>query len=133
MESGRQAGIAVLRVVVGIVFFMHGKQKLMGFGYHGVVGFLHVIGLPLPQVAAVFLLVAEVGGGIALILGVLTRWAAMLNACDMLVALLMVHWKNGFFLPHGYEFALTLLAANICLIFAGPGTPSVDSLMARRQ
>lgn len=133
MESGRQAGIAVLRVVVGIVFFMHGKQKLMAFGYHGVVGFLHGVGLPLPQVLAVFLLTAEVGGGIALILGVLTRWAALLNACDMLVALMRVHWKNGFFLPHGFEFVLTLLAATLCLVLAGPGSPSVDSLLARRH
>ena len=133
MEIGRQTGIAVLRVVVGIVFLMHGRQKLMGMGYHGVVGFLHGVGLPLPQVAAVFLLVAEVGGGIALIVGLLTRWAALLNACDMLVALLAVHWKGGFFIPRGYEFVLTLLAATICLALAGPGAASVDGLLARRR
>jgi len=131
--SRSQAGIAILRIVVGVVFFMHGKMKLMGMGYHGVAGFLHGIGLPLPQVAAVFLLAAEVGGGMALILGVLTRWAALLNACDMFVALLIVHWKNGFFLPHGYEFVLTLLAATIALALAGPGSASVDSLLAKRR
>lgn len=133
MESGRETGIALLRVVVGIVFFMHGRQKLMGLGYHGVAKFLHGLGLPLPHVAAVFLLVAEVGGGIALILGVLTRWAALLNACDMLVALLLVHLKRGFFLPHGFEFVLTLLAATLCLVLAGPGSPSVDRLFSRRR
>src|SRR5690242_20276578 len=53
--SRSQSEIAFLRVVVGVVFFMHGKMKLMGMGYNGVVGFLHGLRMPLPQVAAVFL------------------------------------------------------------------------------
>lgn len=68
-----------------------------------------------------------------MILGVLTRWAALLNACDMFVAPLIVHRKNGLSLPHGYEFALTLLAATIALALAGPGSLSVDSLQAKQR
>jgi len=69
-------------------------------------------------------------GGVALILGLLTRPAAMINAMTMLVALFWVHWGNGFFLDtHGIEYALALLSVNVALIFIGGGRYSLDALI----
>ena len=127
-------GITVLRVVVGIVFFVHGLQKMFGFGFYGVTGFMGSVGIPLPNVAAVIVTLVELIGGFALIIGLLTRWAAILNGFDMIVATLLVHWKNGFFMQkQGYEFTLTLLAACVALVLAGPGCFSIDRAISRRD
>ncbi len=75
----------------------------------------------------------EFFGGIALILGVATRLAALAIAIDMAVAILAVHFKNGFFMPTGYEYAFTLLGANICLILTGAGSFSVDGLFGKKN
>jgi len=125
-------GLTVLRVVVGIVFLKHGWQKLFVWHFAGVAGFLGHLGVPLPMVAAVVLSLVEFLGGAALLLGVFTRWAAWLLAIDMVVAILLVHLKNGFFMPQGYEFALTLLAANIALALTGSGVASVDATLAKK-
>ncbi len=94
-------------------------------------GSLH---FPLPSVFAVVLMAVEGLGGAALVLGLLTRWAAALNGVDMLVAILLVHLKNGFFsMTGGFEFPLTLLAACIALGVAGPGAASVDGALAKRE
>jgi putative oxidoreductase len=134
-QSSRQAcGITVLRVVVGIVFLAHGWQKLFGFGFHGVAGFFAGAGIPLPFVSAVIVTLVEFLGGLALVLGLLTRWAAALNAFDMLVAILVVHMKNGFFdQNHGVEYPLTLLAACVALTMLGPGSLSVDGALSKRE
>ncbi len=133
-NSSRQAwGLTVLRVVVGIVFAMHGGQKLFVWGFHNVAGFLGQIGVPLPAVAAVVVTLVEFVGGIALLLGLLTRWAALLIAIDMMVAVFAVHLKGGFFLPKGFEYALTMLAANVALALTGPGAASVDGLIGKRD
>lgn len=125
-------GIAVLRVVTGIVFLAHGWQKLFQLGFHGVAGFFGAVGIPLPFVAAVIVTMVEVLGGIALIAGLLTRWAAALNGFDMVVAILMVHLKNGFLKPGGVEHPLIMLAACIALVMVGPGAASVDGALAKR-
>ncbi len=131
--TNRAWGLTVLRVVVGIVFAVHGGQKVFFMGMNGVAGFLGSLGIPAPAVAAVVLMAVEFLGGIALILGVVTRWAALLLAIDMLVAILLVHLKRGFFAhTGGYEFALTLLAACVALALAGPGAAAVDDLIAKR-
>jgi putative oxidoreductase len=124
-------GATVLRIVVGIVFTAHGWQKVH-MGVHGVAGFLGSIGIPVPTVAAGILIAVEFLGGIALILGLGTRWAAMLLAFDMVVAILAVHLKNGFFMPTGYEFAFTLLGACISLALTGGGSASLESALTKR-
>lgn len=121
----RSWGLTLLRVVVGVIFVMHGWMKL-SMGFHNVAGFLGSLGIALPTLAAVVLTIVEFVGGIALILGVLTRYVATLLAIDMLVALIVVHIKNGFFSPKGIEFPLLLLVANINLILAGGGALSVS-------
>src|SRR3954463_6902115 len=80
-------GIALLRVVVGVAFFMHGLQKLLQMGIPGVSGFFASLGIPAPEVAAVVVSLVETFGGLALILGVMTRLAGILLGADMLVAL----------------------------------------------
>jgi putative oxidoreductase len=114
-------GLTVLRVVVGIVFFVHGYEKLFKMGFHGVAGMFGHMGIPLPAVSAVIVTLVELVGGILLITGLATRVAAALNAIDMTVAILVVHLKNGFSGPMGFEHPLTLLGACICLVLAGGG------------
>ena len=130
--SNQSWAITVLRVVVGGVFLAHGIQKFFMFGLHGVAGMFGSIGVPLPAVTSAIVALVELVGGAALILGFLTRWAAALNGFDMLVAVLLVHLKNGFFNPMGIEFPLTLLAACIALALLGPGAASVDGALAKR-
>jgi putative oxidoreductase len=126
MTSGLQwFGLTVLRVVVGIVFLVHGYQKLFKFGFHGVAGMFGHMGIPLPAFFAVVVTLVEFVGGFLLIAGVATRVAAALIAIEMAVAVLVVHLKNGFFNPGGIEFPLTLLAAAICLTIAGGGAFSL--------
>jgi putative oxidoreductase len=132
--TGAQAwGITLIRAMVGIVFLAHGSQKLFGFGFHGVAGFFAHAGIPVPAVSAVVVTLVEFVGGIALLLGVGTRVAALLLAIDMLGAIVFVHAKAGFFLPAGSEFALTLLVANLGLLLAGPGAVAVDNAFSRRK
>ena len=126
-------GLTILRVVVGIVFFVHGEQKLFVYGVSGVAGLMGQIGIPLPMLSAVVVTAVEFLGGAALVLGLFTRWAAILLAMNMLVAILTVHLKAGFFLPNGYEFALTLLGANMALALAGPGKAAIDTVLVARR
>ena len=132
-SSNQSWGITILRVVTGIIFLAHGWQKLFGMGFHGVGGFFGAIGIPLPAVAAVIVTLVEFLGGIALIIGLLTRWAAALNGFDMIVAILVVHLKNGFLKPGGFEHPLIMLAACIALVMLGPGAASVDGALAKRE
>jgi putative oxidoreductase len=122
----------IFRAVVGSVFLAHGIQKFFTFGLHGVAGAFASMGVPVPGVTSVLVSVVELLGGAALILGFMTRWAAALNGFDMIVAILLVHLKNGFFNPMGIEFPLTLLAACIVLVIHGPGATSVDGALAKR-
>jgi putative oxidoreductase len=126
-------GITVLRVVVGVVFLGHGAQKLFEWGFHGTVARFGAMGVPVPPVSAAIVTAVELIGGSALVIGLLTRWAAALNGFDMMVAILLVHLKNGFLKPGGFEHPLTLLAACIALVVLGPGAASVDGALAKRE
>ena len=126
-------GITLLRVVVGVAFFMHGYQKLFQMGVGGVGGFFGSLGLPAPELAALVVSLLELVGGLALIVGLLTRVFGLLLAVDMLVALLLVHLPNGFFMANnGFEFTLLLLAAAVALAVSGPGEASLDKILASR-
>jgi len=123
-------GLTILRVVVGIIFLVHGWQKIHAFGFHGVEGSFRQIGIPLPAITAVVVILVEFLGGMALILGLATRWAALLLAIDMAGAIFFVHFKNGFYSNHGgYEYALSLLAACLALTFTGAGSLAIDNLI----
>jgi putative oxidoreductase len=133
VDSNLQSwSITLIRAIVGVVFLMHGGQKLFVWGVHNVAGFLGQLGVPIPSVSAVLLTFVEFLGGAALLLGLVTGWAALLLAIDMLAALILVHIKNGFFLPDGVEYPLTLLVANIALALSGSGALAVDKIIAGR-
>ncbi len=125
-----EAAPLILRVVTGLIFAMHGWQKLMVMGVPGVTGFLTMLHFPLPGVLAVLLIAGELLGGILLILGLWTHWAAKVLAFIALVALVTVHLAQGFFLP-GYEFILLILAASVSVMITGPGKWSLDRKMMK--
>lgn len=125
-DKMRDLAPLVLRVAVGLVFTMHGWQKLQG-GVPFVAGFLTQLGFPAPELFAVLLIAAELGGGILLILGLYTHWAAKVIAFVALVAFATVHMKNGFFLSTGgFEFIMVLFAAALSIMITGPGKWSLD-------
>ena len=131
-QKNLDRGLLLLRVALGLVFVMHGWQKLTVLGHSGVTGFLGSIGVPWPALNATLLIATELGGGLALLLGAFTRVAGALTAFAMLVATVLVHLPNGFFLPNGYEFAATLLVSSVAVAFTGAGAYSVDALLGRR-
>src|SRR6202030_4526207 len=96
------------------------------YGFGGVQGAFGQMGIPAPAVMGPFITMLEFVGGILLIFGFLTRWVAILFALEMLVAILKVHLPGGFFMPRGYEYALTLCAAALALALAGPGAAALD-------
>ncbi len=127
------AGLAVLRLVVGVIFVVHGAQKLFVFGLPGVVGGFAKMGLPLPAVTGPAVALVEFLAGLALVFGLLTRLAALGLAIDMLGAIALVHFRAGFFAPRGFEFPLALLSATAALVLTGAGRLSLDNLLARRR
>ena len=126
-------GLVPLRLALGVVFLMHGWQKVFAFGVAGTADILGKLGIPLATVSAVVLMVAELGGGVSIITGVFTRWAALALAIEMCVAIPVARMGGGFFTPYGYEFEMTLLGACITLALTGPGDLTLTRLLRRAQ
>ncbi len=136
-DSQNSIASLALRVPAGIIFAAHGAQKLFGwfggYGLQGTAGWMESIGLtpgiPLTLAAGG----AEFFGGLALLLGLLTRPAALVLAFTMLVAIFTVHIQNGLFMSNnGYEFGLSLLAISIALTFSGGGRFALDNWLAKK-
>lgn len=120
-----------LRLSAGVIFVAHGAQKLFGsFGGNGLEAtgqWMASIGLEPGYLMALAAGSAEFFGGIALLIGLLTRPAAVVLAITMLVAIVTVHLSNGLFLSNGgYEFGLALLGISVALVFSGGGKFSLD-------
>ncbi len=126
-----------LRVPVGIIFMAHGAQKLFGwFGGYGLEGtgqWMASIGME-PGVLMAFMAGStELFGGLFILLGLLTRPAAVVLAFTMVIAIASVHLSNGLFMSNnGYEFALALLAASVSLALSGSGKVALDNALTRR-
>ena len=131
--SQRQLSLALaaLRVTIGTIFIAHGAQKLFTYGFAGVTGAFGQMGIPFPGVMGPFIALVEFFGGIALIIGLLTRLASLGLASTMIGAILFVHRKGGFFLPSGIEYTLALLGSSIALALTGAGQFSIDALLGR--
>jgi len=133
-NSNLQAlGATLLRITVGVIFLMHGRQKMFVWGFHGVGQFFGHVGIPFPGFLAVVVTLLEFVGGAALVLGLFTRPIAALLAIDMLVAVLAVKLKGGFFSPNGVEFELLLLAASLSLALTGAGAASLDARLRKKS
>lgn len=126
------AALVALRLIVGTVFIAHGAQKLFVFGISGVTGAFGQMGVPLPELVAPMVAFLEFFGGIALVLGAATRLVAVGLAVNMLAAMVLVHLPNGFFMPNGVEFVLTLFGAMAFLTIAGAGDYSLDARVLQR-
>ncbi|MGI2179995.1 DoxX family protein [Shewanella frigidimarina] len=126
-----------LRLPVGIIFMAHGGQKLFGwFGGYGLEGtgqWMASIGIE-PGILMAFLAgSAELVGGLFILLGLLTRPAAVLLAFTMIIAIASVHISNGLFMANnGYEFALALLAASVSLALSGSGKVAIDNAITAK-
>ena len=126
-------GLTLLRAAVGTVFIAHGAQKLFVFGMSGVTGAFGQMGVPFPEITGPLVALLEFFGGIALLVGLLTRPAALGLAITMVGAMVMVHAPGGFFLPNGVEFTLLLSAVSLAFGIMGAGEFSIDALLARRR
>lgn len=131
MNRKQDWALTIIRVAVGIVFLAHGAQKVFVFGHAGVAGMMGHLGIPLPGLSAWAVMAAEFLGGAALVLGAGARLAAAALTINMIVAVLAVHLKGGFFLPAGMEFAFTLMLGNVGLVIGGPGALALDNLLGR--
>lgn len=128
-------GLTVLRIFVGIIFVAHGSQKLFGwFGGNGLAAtaqWMESIGLAPGTLMALMAGGTEFFGGLALIIGLLARPAALGLSFTLLVAIFSVHIHNGLFMANnGYEFALALLAGTLAVLIEGAGKISLDRAIA---
>ncbi len=136
-----------LRLVLGIGFLYHGLPKFTGGGHDGFVGMLQMIGVPAPGITAWLVTVAEVLGGLALILGAYTTVVAAVLIVEMVVAMFTVHWSAGFnflnitgmteqglqFGLPGWEVNLLYIAGLAALMLRGPTHLSVDAMLAAKK
>jgi putative oxidoreductase len=140
ISTSDDLALTVLRLAVGVVFIAHGAQKMLGwfggYGFHGTMGFFTHMGIPAPL--AVLAIATEFFGGLGLIFGFLTRIPALGIAVNMVVAILLVHMPNGFFMNwtgtqkgEGFEFHLLAIAAAAVLLLRGAGAYSVDRALSR--
>jgi putative oxidoreductase len=134
---------AILRMVLGVIIFAHGAQKMLGwfggFGFSGTMGFFTGT-MHIPAPLAFLAIAAEFFGGLGLILGFLTRIAAFGIAANMVVAIGMVHGAFGLFMNwtgaqkgEGFEYHLLVLAITVFLMIRGAGAFSIDRAIATEQ
>jgi putative oxidoreductase len=140
MATSDDLSFTILRLVLGVVFFAHGAQKMLGWfggpGFHATMGFFAHLGMPAP--VALLVICTEFFGGLGLIVGLLTRIAALGIAGEMIGAILMVHLANGFFMNwmgnqkgEGFEYHLLVIAMGAALLLRGAGAFSADRALSK--
>ncbi len=141
ISTSNDVALTTLRLVLGVVFFAHGAQKMLGwfggYGFSGTMGFFtHQMGIPAPL--AFLAIVTEFFGGLGLIVGFLTRIPALGIAVEMISVVFMVHLPNGFFMNwagnqkgEGYEYHLLAVAVAAVLLLRGAGPYSVDRALTK--
>lgn len=139
LSTSNDFTLTILRLLVGIVFFAHGAQKMLGwfggYGFHGTMGFFTHSGIPAPL--AFLAICAEFFGGLGLLVGLLSRIAAFGIMCNMIVAILTIHIHNGFFMNwfgnqkgEGYEYHLLAIAGLLVILIKGAGALSIDRALS---
>jgi putative oxidoreductase len=142
LHTSNDPVLMVVRLTLGVVFFAHGAQKMLGwfggYGYHATMGFFEHSGIP--AVFAFLAIAAEFFGGIGLLLGLLSRVAAFGITCNMLVAIATVHARNGLFMNwagnqkgEGIEYHLLAVAMTFLIMARGGGAFSLDRVLSRAQ
>jgi putative oxidoreductase len=140
IATDNDAATTILRLVLGVIFFAHGAQKMLGwfggYGLSGTMGFFTNV-MHIPALFAFLAIAAEFFGGLGLIFGFLTRIAAFGIFSNMAVAIAMVHGQFGLFMNwtgaqkgEGYEYHLLVLAITAFLTIRGAGAVSVDRILA---
>jgi len=141
MKTSDDLTVMLLRLVLGVVFFAHGAQKALGwfggFGFNGTMGFF-TQQMHIPAPFAFLAIAAEFLGGMGLILGLLGRVAAFGIACNMVVAIFMIHRHFGFFANwygtqkgEGFEYHLLAIAIALAIMAKGSGALSLDRALVR--
>jgi putative oxidoreductase len=127
-------GLLALRIALGVVFIYHGGTKLFVRGIDGTAAGFEKLGIPLPELNAVLATAAELGGGIAVLIGLATRWASIPLAFTMMVAFItaknwrvFANYKDG-----GFEYVFVLFMICLTLLFAGAGRYSVDHQLIKK-
>ena len=140
MGTSNDVTLTILRMVLGVVFFAHGAQKMLGwfggYGFHATIGSFEHMGMAAP--VAFLVICTEFFGGLGLIVGLLTRIAALGIGGEMIGAIFMVHLQNGFFMNwmgtqkgEGFEYHLLAIAIAAVLLLRGAGAYSVDRAITR--
>lgn len=127
-------GLLIVRLVIGLTFVGHGAQKLFGwfggYGLKGTGGWMESIGIKPGILMAVMAGLSELIGGLLLTLGLFTPFAAALIVITMLVAIVTVHGKNGFWSTgNGYEYNLIVIAIAVGIALIGGGDYSIDAIL----
>ena len=133
--------LTLVRLVLGVVFFAHGAQKMLGwfggYGFHGTMGFLTQM-LHIPAPLAFLAICAEFFGGLGLLVGLLGRVAAFGILMNMLVAIFTVHIHYGFFANwsgqqkgEGIEYHLLAIALALVVMIKGSGALSIDRALSK--
>jgi putative oxidoreductase len=129
---GARFAPVLLRVIVGIVAVLHGWPKLKSLSPF--IERVAKLGLPFPAAFATAAALSEFLGGILLLVGLFTRYAALCFGCTMAMAVFKVHWINGFYSQNkGYEYPLVLLVGCVSLLLTGAGPVSIDHWVGRKK
>jgi len=142
-STNNDAGLTLIRIALGVVMFPHGAQKLLGwfggYGWTGTMGFF-TGQMGVPALFAALAIFAEFFGSLGLITGLLGRVAAFGILSNMIVAIVMVHAKVGFFMNwgltagrgEGYEYHILAIAMALLIVWKGSGAYSADRLIAEK-
>lgn len=131
-ERGQSLAATIGRVILGVIFFLHGWQKVVTNGIDATTSAFQSMGVPAPAFSAWFAGLAELVGGALLVIGLAVPLVAVLLIIDMLGAIIFVHFDNGFFAQgNGYELPLALIAGLLAVGIASYGPLGADNYLRR--
>jgi len=131
-DRAEDVSLTALRVMVGVIFVVHGAGKLLDIS-GTIQGFQH-LGIPYPQYAVYLAIAGEFFGGLGILIGLLTRVAALGAMCSMAVAIGYVHLGHGLLAKNGgWEYPVVLALVALFFVTHGAGPASVDALIERRR